>query len=85
MVKAASLSGSRGVIRADDPDAARAAADRVRAIAGDAEAPLLVERYLPGQEVAVEGAAATAASYGCWRCSTSPTRSRAPTSRRRST
>ena len=59
MIKPLSLSGSRGVIRADDPDQARAAAERVRAImaaAGEpADAPLLFESYLPGAEVAVEG------------------------------
>lgn len=59
VVKAVSLSASRGVIRADDPAEAAAAARRVRAIlaeAGqDSDAPLLVERYVPGVEVAVEG------------------------------
>ncbi len=59
VVKAVSLSASRGVIRADDPRAARAAAQRVRAILAeggeDPDAPLLVERYVPGVEVAVEG------------------------------
>jgi len=59
VVKPVSLSGSRGVIRADDPEAAVVAAKRVRTILADAgedpDAPLLVERYLPGDEVAVEG------------------------------
>ena len=59
VLKPVSLSGSRGVIRADDPEAAVVAAKRVRAILADAgedpEAPLLVERYIPGDEVAVEG------------------------------
>lgn len=59
VVKAVSLSGSRGVIRADDPGAAAAAAEWVRAILAEAggspDAPLLVERYIPGVEVAVEG------------------------------
>jgi biotin carboxylase len=59
VVKPLALSASRGVIRADDPAAAAAAAQRVRAIlaaAGeDPAAPLLVERYVPGVEVAVEG------------------------------
>ena len=59
VVKPLGLSGSRGVIRADDGEQARAAAERVRAIlvAADerADAPLLVESYLPGVEVAVEG------------------------------
>ena len=59
VVKPVSLSGSRGVIRTDDREAAVVAAKRVRAILADAgedpEAPLLVERYIPGDEVAVEG------------------------------
>ncbi len=59
VVKAVSLSASRGVIRADDPSAAKVASDRVRAILAEAgdrpDAPLLVERYVPGVEVAVEG------------------------------
>ena len=59
VVKPVSLSASRGVIRADDPPAADAAAERVRAILAEAgedpDAPLLVERYVPGVEVAVEG------------------------------
>jgi biotin carboxylase len=58
VVKPLALSGSRGVIRADDAGAVRAAAARVRAIlaaAGEpADAPLLIESYLPGAEVAVE-------------------------------
>ena len=59
VVKPLSLSASRGVIRADDPEAAAAAAVRVRAILAEAgedpEGPLLIERYVPGAEVAVEG------------------------------
>ncbi len=59
VVKPLSLSGSRGVIRANDADQARAAVSRVRGIlaaAGDRDdAPLLLESYLPGAEVAVEG------------------------------
>jgi biotin carboxylase len=59
VVKPVSLSASRGVIRADDPTAADAAARRVRTILGEAgedpRAPLLVERYVAGVEVAVEG------------------------------
>jgi len=58
VVKPLSLSASRGVIRADDPQAAAAVA-RVRAILAEAgedpEGPLLIERYVPGAEVAVEG------------------------------
>jgi biotin carboxylase len=52
VVKPVDLSGSQGVIRADDAEEARAAATRVRAITGG---PLLVEEYVPGVEVAVEG------------------------------
>lgn len=59
VVKPASLSASRGVIRADDPADAQAAGVRVRAILAEAEedphADLIVERYVPGDEVAVEG------------------------------
>ena len=59
VVKPLGLSGSRGVIRADDSDQARAAAERTRAIlaaAGEpADAPLLLESYLPGEEVSIEG------------------------------
>ncbi len=58
VLKPVALSASRGVIRADDPAAARAAEARIRAIlaaAGeDVEGPILAERYVPGTEVAVE-------------------------------
>ncbi len=59
VVKPVSLSGSRGVIRANDLDEVRAAVARVRSIligAGrPAGEPLLLEAYVPGVEVAVEG------------------------------
>ena len=59
VVKPLGLSGSRGVIRADDAEQARSAAERVRGILAVAReppgAPLLLESYLPGAEVAVEG------------------------------
>jgi biotin carboxylase len=59
VIKPVGLSGSRGVIRADDPAAAALAAERVRGILADAgqdpDPRLLVERFLPGAEVAVEG------------------------------
>lgn len=58
VVKPLSLSASRGVLRADDAAGAAAAAARIRALlcAQDADdQTLLVERYLPGTEVAVEG------------------------------
>src|SRR5688572_17091762 len=58
VVKPISLSASRGVIRADNPAEAEAAAARVRGILdGDGhspEEPILVEQYVPGEEVAVE-------------------------------
>jgi biotin carboxylase len=61
VVKPATLAASRGVIRADNAAAAGAAASRIREILADAHGdsgpaePLLVERYIPGEEVAVEG------------------------------
>jgi biotin carboxylase len=56
VVKPLSLSASRGVIRADDAAAADAAAQRIRAMLEDADSqPLLVESFVPGAEVAVEG------------------------------
>ncbi|MEW6473951.1 MAG: ATP-grasp domain-containing protein [Actinomycetota bacterium] len=58
VVKPVSLSASRGVIRADDPAGVARAVARVRAILdGDGhpgEEPLLIEQYVPGDEVAVE-------------------------------
>lgn len=60
VVKPLALSASRGVIRADDRAALMRAVDRVRSIVSDARIReereiLLVEEYLPGDEVAVEG------------------------------
>ncbi|HLX89157.1 MAG TPA: ATP-grasp domain-containing protein [Acidimicrobiales bacterium] len=59
VVKPATLSGSQGVLRADDEAGVVAAATRVRRIATavgvDPDAPLLLERFVPGPEVAVEG------------------------------
>ncbi|MEX1009619.1 MAG: ATP-grasp domain-containing protein [Acidimicrobiia bacterium] len=52
VLKPVGLSASRGVIRADDVVAATVAAERIRAIV---DGPLLVEEYVPGVEVAVEG------------------------------
>ena len=54
VIKPLMLSGSQGVIRADDADQAREAAARIRRIAGDPQAQLLVEEFVPGDEVAVE-------------------------------
>jgi biotin carboxylase len=60
VVKPITLSGSRGVIRANDAPELQAAFARAREIvraAGHtpAEGVLLLERYLPGVEVALEG------------------------------
>lgn len=60
VIKPRRLSGSRGVIRADDPAQFVAAFERVkRMLAEDGYdlkgASLLVEEYLPGIEVALEG------------------------------
>ncbi len=59
VVKAVSLSGSRGVLRADDEASAEAAAERIREIMVGARRPdnepLLVEEYVPGWEVSVDG------------------------------
>jgi biotin carboxylase len=58
VVKPVSLSASRGVIRADDPAGAQAAAARIWAILDEdchpEDEPILVEAYVPGEEVAVE-------------------------------
>lgn len=55
VVKPVSRSASQGVIRVDDAREAAAAGIRIRAIVGDGPDPLLVERFVPGAEVAVEG------------------------------
>ena len=56
VVKPLAMSASRGVIRADDPDQFTAAFSRVAGIVrGSGAQALLVEGYLPGDEVALEG------------------------------
>ena len=55
VVKPVSRSASQGVIRVEDAGQADAAQTRVRAIIGNDTEPLLVEGYVPGAEVAVEG------------------------------
>jgi len=59
VVKAVSLSGSQGVLRADDGAAAADAARRIRQILRVAgrpvDEPLLVEAYVPGWELSVDG------------------------------
>jgi len=65
VVKAVSLSASQGVLRADDPAAAVAAARRVRQVLAVAHRPghepLLVEEYVPGPELSVDGLLTTGA------------------------
>jgi len=55
VAKPRGLSGSTGVIRVDDAAEADATFARIRDIAGDPDATLLVETFVPGPEVAVEG------------------------------
>lgn len=59
VLKPLSLSASRGVIRADTPADVRQAVERIRLILARAgrspSEPLLVERFVPGAEVVVEG------------------------------
>lgn len=56
VVKPRRLSGSRGVMRVDDEDELRAAVTRLRRLLHPLEAnSFLVEEYLPGVEVALEG------------------------------
>lgn len=59
VVKPTTLSASRGVVRVDDRDEAAKAAITVRAVATSAGClpgePLLVEAFVPGDEVALEG------------------------------
>jgi biotin carboxylase len=59
VVKAVSLSGSQGVLRADDGAAAADAPRRIRQILRVAgrpvDEPLLVEAYVPGWELSVDG------------------------------
>ena len=56
VIKPFGLSASRGVIRVDHPAHAPAIAERIRRIQGNTD-PLLVERFVPGFEVAVEAMA----------------------------
>jgi biotin carboxylase len=58
IVKPLSLSGSRGVIKVDSGDRLGQVIDRVRGIATEAGEPggrVLLEQFVPGPEVAVEG------------------------------
>src|SRR5512138_2021392 len=64
VLKPTFLAASRGVIRVDDPEAFRAAWNRIAAILRDPDVArkggpsadeILVEEFVPGREVAVEG------------------------------
>jgi biotin carboxylase len=59
VVKAISLSASQGVLRARDATAAVTAASRIRQVLAAAsrpdDEPLLVEEYLPGPEISIDG------------------------------
>jgi biotin carboxylase len=58
VVKPTELSGSRGVIRADNPAELTPALDRLRRLLHDLAPPpqpFLIEEYVPGVEVALEG------------------------------
>jgi biotin carboxylase len=59
VVKAVSFSASQGILRADDAVAAVTAARRIRQVLADARhppgEPLLVEEYLPGPELSIDG------------------------------
>lgn len=60
VAKPVAMSASRGVIRADDPEQLRQAITRIQNIAATESASeerslLLVEEFIPGEEVAVEG------------------------------
>ncbi len=59
VVKAVSLSGSQGVLRVDDEASAAAAAERIREVLAGAgrldDEPLLVEEYVPGWEISIDG------------------------------
>jgi biotin carboxylase len=59
VIKPLELSGSQGVIRADTLEEVAVAAARIQRMLGrpteEASAPLLIERFVPGVEVALEG------------------------------
>ncbi|HEY4166548.1 MAG TPA: ATP-grasp domain-containing protein [Reyranella sp.] len=58
VVKPVSLSASRGVMRVDDEAGLSAAVREIRAIlaeAGGADEPILLEEYVPGWELSIDG------------------------------
>lgn len=54
VMKPLDRSASQGVIRVDRPEDAAGTAERIRAIVGE-DATLLLESFIPGAEIAVEG------------------------------
>ena len=94
VVKPVSLSGSRGVIRVDTPEALVAAFGRVsallsrpeiRALRTGSEHEILVEDFIAGREYAVEGLMSRGRVHVVSPSSTSPIRSTVRSSKRRST
>ena len=94
VVKPLRLASSQGVIRANTPEEFQAAVERIKnllktpeiQVTHEAELDrLLVERYIPGAEVAVEGLMSRGAGCESWPYSTSPIRWRDRTSRKRFT
>lgn len=55
VVKPTDRSAGQGVVRVDRPDDLASTVERVRQIVGNGDAELLLESYMPGAEVAVEG------------------------------
>jgi len=55
VVKPLRLSASRGVMRADDVQGFMKAQNRLRSIVREPEATFLIEEFIPGYEVALEG------------------------------
>jgi biotin carboxylase len=55
VLKPVSRSASQGVIRVNDASEADVAGARIRAMFANCPEPLLVERFVPGDEVALEG------------------------------
>src|SRR5262249_3223167 len=55
VLKPLNLSASRGVIRADDAKGFTAAHSRLKAIVCEPDAGFLIEEFIPGYEVALEG------------------------------
>ena len=93
VVKPVALSGSRGVMRADDAETFVAAFDRLRALvrrprfapSGTTRTSASGRRLHPGPRIRARRTAAPRARCRCWRSSTSPIRSTGRFSKRPST